>query len=301
MASDPNAPLSTADVRHLLNQWSGKGFFRIRRLGDRLAPLEVFPRPSYTVRLQTQYEERTVAPASQPYHGGPVDDHGAPPDPWDVPARRPDRFQEHTEQRPLPHTERVETCPRCAGRARMPCNGCNGTGQVACPWCHGAGYRTRTETRHVPDGHGNVVPRTETVQDVCSCGGSGRVSCTHCGGAGTQQCAECAGSGRVKTFDVLTIHLSCPTLNAVLHGTGVPDDLPGAARGDVLADEQAEILECSTALPPAVAERVTKLLEEARPVDASRTRVLFQHLHVEQVNLQEVQYQHGGKERRLWI
>src|SRR5260370_31208763 len=101
MASEPKAPLSTADVRHLLNQWSGKGFFRVRRLGDRLAPLEVFPRSSFTVRLQTQYEERTVTPASQPYHGGPVGDHGVAPDPWEGPAPRPAPFQGRGEQQPL--------------------------------------------------------------------------------------------------------------------------------------------------------------------------------------------------------
>ena len=300
MAPQPKAPLSTADVRYLLNQWSRKGLFRIRRLGDRLSMLEVAPASSYNLRLQTQYEERTVGRASQPYHGGPVDDRGEPPDPWTVPVRPPEGFQERTENIPLPHTEEVRSCPRCGGRARVPCTTCAGSGHRTCPFCGGSGFRSRTEMRQVQDGQGNLVMRPETVQDPCSCV-SGRVACSTCGGSGMVQCSDCGGSGRIKTYDLLTVHFSCPTLKEVLHGTKVPDYLLGAAPGEVLADEQGVTLPRSTPLPPKVEERVEELLRKAQPVDPAKTRVLLQHLHVEQVNIQEVQYQHGGKDRRLWI
>jgi hypothetical protein len=301
MPPEPKTPLSTADVRYLLNQWSKKGLFRIRRLGDRLSMLEVSPQSSYTVRLQTQYEERTVGSASEPYHGGQVDDHGSPPDPWSVPVRRPESFQERTDKIHLPHTDRVRTCPRCGGRSRIPCAGCGGSGRTTCPWCHGSGFKTRTEMRQVADGQGNLVPRAETVQETCSCGGVGTVACTQCNGAGTQTCPECTGSGRVKTFELLTVHFACPLLKEVLHGTSVPDYLLGAAHGTLLVDEQGEVLQRSTPLPPPVEQRVEEMLEKARPADPGKTRVLRQRLEVEQVNIQEVQYQHGGKDRRLWI
>ena len=49
-------PLSSADARHLINKWSSHGFFRVRRLGGKIAVEEVVPCSSYTVHLRSQYE-----------------------------------------------------------------------------------------------------------------------------------------------------------------------------------------------------------------------------------------------------
>jgi hypothetical protein len=300
MAPATKPPLSTADVRYLLNQWSRRGFFRIRRLGDRLSMLEVTPRSSYTLRLQTQYEERTAAPASQPYHGGPVDDKGVPPDPWDLPVRRPADFEERTERIPVPHTESVRGCPRCGGRARVPCTACHGSGRTTCTQCGGRGFRTRTETRSVPDAQGNMVMQTANVEERCVCFG-GQVNCMHCAGSGTQTCPECGGAGRVKMFELLTVHFSCPCLKDVVQQSQIPSYLVGAASGALLIDQHGQTITDRPAVAPEVDKRIETLLERARPADARTTRVLTQHLHVEQVNVQEVQYHYRGQDKCLWI
>ena len=58
-SSEP-APLPEEEVREAINRWS-QGFFRVRYLGDKIFIDKIVPAYSYTVRLRTQYEERTVA------------------------------------------------------------------------------------------------------------------------------------------------------------------------------------------------------------------------------------------------
>src|SRR5690349_17233007 len=114
-AASPPPQLSAESVRLAVNRWSQSGFFRIRSMGDRMAVHEVAARAAHTVRLWSQYEQRTVSRASRPYPGGHVDDRGTPPDPWDIEVHRPTDFENRTEQRPVPHTEQVETCRGCNG------------------------------------------------------------------------------------------------------------------------------------------------------------------------------------------
>jgi hypothetical protein len=300
VSTEPKAALSTADVRYLLNRWSSQGFFRVRRLGDRLSMLEVTSRSSYTLRLQTQYEERTVAPVTQPYHGGPVDDRGTPPGPWDLPARRPDGFQERTEHQPVPHTETVRSCARCNGKTVVVCAACHGNGRVKCNFCQGSGFRTRKEARTDKDNFGNPVTKFVDVEEKCTCHG-GLVNCTSCNGQGTQTCPECAGAGRVKSFEQLTVHFFCPVLEDVVQGTKLPDNLLTRVTGAVLVNQRGELIERSPPVTPEVERRVEELLDKARANDARTRRILRQDLHVEQVNIQEVHYNYRGQDKCLWI
>lgn len=300
MSTATEQPLNTADVRYLINQWSGRGFFRVRRFGDRMAELEVTPRRTYTIRVQTQYEERTVAPASAPYSGGPIDDRGTPPDPWDVPCERPRDFKNHTYEQPLPHTDEVRTCRRCGGAGSVGCTNCQGSGQTPCMWCNGLGYRTRTVFVPARDPVGNPTTRSEMVREPCTCIG-GRVTCNFCHGRGTQGCGDCAGSGKIRTFQLLTIRFECPTLEDVLHATKVPEKLLSAAPGEVLVEERAELVERCPPVEPEVERRAAALLERSRPADPRTRRIHFQRIHVKRVQVQEVQYLYRGSQRRLWI
>lgn len=299
-AEEKPATLGTADVRYLLNHWSRKSFFRVKRLGDRISMIEVNPQSSYTFRLQTQYEDRTVSPHSEPYAGGAVDDRGIPPDPGDIPMPRPSDFQERTERVAVPHTERVSNCPRCSGRGTNTCGHCHGFGRVDCPWCNGTGYRTRTETRMEQDAQGNPTSRVETIRENCTCF-TGKVQCTGCSGTGTQTCANCRGAGRIKTSERLTVHFHCPILTDVLHGAGVPNHLLRKASGEVVVDERAAPTVGGSDMPPEIQQAANALLQRAQPVDASKSRILLQWLHVERVQIQEVLYQYSGSSKRLWI
>jgi hypothetical protein len=249
------APLASADARHVINRWSARGLFRVRGLGGKIAVEDVVPCSSYTLRLASQYEDRSVAERTVPFAGGPVDDHGRRPGPWDLQVERPGDFRERTEEVPIPHTERVRTCPRCEGRARTTCGQCQGFGKVACPWCNGTGYRVRTETRTVQDAGGNTTLQPVTTRERCTCFG-GKVGCGGCGGEGTVVCGDCQGHGRVKTFEQLRVHFRVEHRTEVVHATRVPDRLLGQARGVVLVDEQAAPALASPKVGPRVDDRV---------------------------------------------
>jgi hypothetical protein len=302
---EPNSklapPLSSADARHLINQWSSQGFFRVRGLGGKIAVEDIVPSSSYTVRLRSQYEDRSVSGQMVPFTGGAVDDRGPPPGPWDLSVTAPMDFEERTEQRPVPHTEQVHPCQRCDSRGRMTCTQCQGFGKVKCSWCNGTGYRTRTEMRNVPDASGNLVMKPVQVRDPCTCF-NGKVGCTACGGQCTVVCGDCQGNGRVKTFEQLTVHFRVHSQVEVIHTTKIPDKLLHQVRGEVLVDDRARpAMKCPT-VDPAVDNRTARLLQQTQSVPEGQTRLLFQHLHIEAVSIQEVRYHYRNSPlQSLWI
>ncbi len=299
--SKPAPPLSSADARHLINQWSSQGFFRIRGLGGKIAVEDIVPCSSYTVRLRSQYEDRSVSGKTVPFTGGTIDDRGRPPGPWEMPVTEPTDFEERTEVMPVPHTERVRPCERCDSRGRMTCPQCQGFGKVKCSWCNGTGYRTRTEMRNVTDAAGNSVMKPVEVRDNCTCF-NGKVGCTACGGQCTVVCGDCQGNGRVKSFEQLTVHFRVASQVEVIHATKIPDKLLQQVRGEVLVDERATpAVNCPT-VNREVDDRTTKLLQHSRSVPEGQTRLLFQHLHIESVSIQEVRYRYRHYPlKSLWI
>jgi hypothetical protein len=236
-----------------------------------------------------------------PYTGGAVDDRGRPPGPWDLTVNKPTDFEERTEEMPVPHTEQVRPCERCDSRGRMTCTQCQGFGKVPCPWCHGTGYRTRTEMRNVPDQFGNTVMKAVEVRDNCTCF-QGKVGCSACGGQCTVVCGDCRGNGRVKTFEQLTVHFRVDSQVEVIHATKIPDNLLQQVHGDVLVDDRTvPAVRCPT-VDPQVDDRIAKLLHNSQSVHEDQTRLLFQHLHVESVSIQEVRYRyHNSPLKSLWI
>jgi hypothetical protein len=300
MSTPEITPLTEAEAREAVNRWS-QGFFGVRYLGDKIFVEEIVPRAAYTLRLRTQYEERTVSQTSVPYHGGRVDDHGKPPGPWDLPVRRAEDFEERTETLTVPHTERVAMCPKCAGLGRVDCPQCNGTGQVNCPTCQGRGYLERQEPRQETNAAGQVVTQLVTVRNNCTTCLNGRVTCTSCSGNGRKTCPGCEGSGNVKTFDQLTVRFRAPAETEVVDATGVPDAMLRALKGDVLVDRRAPRIEGCEGTPAEVEERARQMLRKAQAVDERTARVLFQELHVERIPIHEVGYSYAGVSRKLWI
>jgi hypothetical protein len=295
------AALEHADARYLINQWSAQGFFRVRGLGGKISVEEVVPCASYTIQLKSQYEDRSVSEQTVPFTGGPLDDHGHRPDPWSMPVSAPTDFQDRTEAIPLPHTEHVRTCPACAGKTRVTCSGCGGFGKVNCPHCNGSGFRTRTETRTTHNAQGMPVTETVNVREACTCF-HGKVPCGSCGGAGTVVCGQCQGHGRIKTFEQLDVHFRVENQTEAVHETRMPDALLKQTHGKVLCDERGTPTVPPPTLDGAVDGRVAQLLERAKAAGHSHSRLLFQHLHIEHVPIQEVRYRYRKSPPRcLWI
>jgi hypothetical protein len=302
---EPNSklapPLNSADARHLINKWSTQSFFRVRGLGGKIAVEEIVPCSSYTVRLRSQYEDRSVSGKTVPFTGGAVDDRGRPPGQWDLSVTEPTDFEERTEEMPVPHTEEVRPCERCDSRGRMTCTQCQGFGKVKCPWCNGTGYRTRSEMRNEKDPTGNTVMKAVEVRDNCTCF-NGKVGCTACGGQCTVVCGDCQGNGRIKTFEQLIVHFRVDYQVEVIHATKIPDNLLQQVRGEVLVDDRAApAVKCPT-VGPQVDDRTAKLLKKSQSVPEAQTRLLFQHLHIEYVSIQEVRYHYRNSPlKSLWI
>ena len=269
-------PLAEDQAREAINRWS-QGFFRIRYLGDKIFLNKIIPCYSYNVRLQTEYEERTVATASEPYHGQPIDNHGTPPEPWNIPVRQPEEFEVLTETLRVPHTERVTRCPQCAGVGEIACPRCHGTGHTACSWCGGSGFIQRMEPRPGQDAQGQTTVRFETVRFSCPSCSNGRVSCSSCGGNGRVTCPQCEGHCRVCLYERLTVRFRNKCLHEVLDTTEVPDENFEKLKGEAIFTRHAPRVETVAGLPPTV-ERAArnccanpKPSTDAKPACCSKT------------------------------
>jgi hypothetical protein len=302
MAQDTKpVALNTADARYLINQWGAHGFFRVRGLGGKIAVEEVVPCSSYTIRLRSQYEDRSVSSVTVPHAGGPVDDCGQRPDVWDLATTPPTDFQDRHEEQPIPHTDHVRPCPRCDSRGRVPCGKCQGFGQVACPRCNGLGYLDRSEMSPVQDGDGNTAMRPVNARETCTCFG-GKIGCKSCKGQGTVTCRACKGHGRTRTFEQLDVHFRVQGQTEVLHATKIPDALLHQASGEVLVDDRAAPTVACPFVDAQVDGRVADVLQRSQAVAPDKTRLLFQHLHVEYVPVQEVRYRYRNSPLKgLWI
>jgi hypothetical protein len=293
--------LSSADARHLINQWSAKGFFRVRGLGGKIAVEDVVPCSSYTIRLKSEFEDRSVSEQTVPFEGGPIDSHGRPPGPWDLPARRPTEFEDRTEVIPIPHTEHVRPCARCDSMGRVTCGTCQGFGKVNCSFCNGTGFRTRTEMRSERDQFGNQVMKPVQLRDNCTCFG-GKVGCGTCGGQGTVVCGDCRGHGRVKTFEQVTVHFRVDSQSEVIHETRIPDSLLSQVGGEVLVDDRGTPAVKAPRVESRVDNHAAKLLQQSQSAPESKTRLLFQLLHIEYVPVQEIRYRYRNSPVKcLWI
>jgi hypothetical protein len=296
---EPTTPLGEEPAREIINRWSAKGIFRLKNMGDKIFIDEITPGAAYTIRLQTHYEQRKVKHAQTPFRGGPVDDRGRPPDPWDVAVRRPAPFQERTEKVPIPHTERVQMCSRCAGQGRVTCWACNGRGQCACPFCMGTGFIEQPVFGS--GGNASGAPAApQIVRRPCTCQG-GQVRCGQCSGNGILTCPDCAGSGQVKTFDQLIVRFQAATQGEILDVTPVPDPWLGKLSGQMLVEQRARRIEQFDSVTPEVDKKARDLLAKSQDVEEDRARILLQMLEIQRIPLYEVRYKYAGVERQLWI
>lgn len=300
MTSEPSAPLPQEQACEALNRWAARGYFRLSNMGDKIFIREVVAGWAYSARLQTHYEQRSVSRAQEPYLGGPVDDHGRPPDPWDIPVRRPGEFRERTESLPVPHTERVGGCTACGGNGRVTCPVCSGTGVTPCPMCGGSGMRQHQITETGRGEQGQPVPVVRVVTNPCGCG-DGQVRCIKCAGQRQLDCSDCRGSGQVKSFDRLVVKFLSSHRSNLFDVTPVPDDWFGRLSGETLVDVRKERVDDFPPVNEEVDGRARDLLKRSHEIDEGQTRILLQHLQIDRIPLHEVRYSYAGVDRRLWL
>jgi hypothetical protein len=301
LGGEESHPLLTEDViAEIINLWATKGFFRLRNMGDKIFYDRIERGVAYSVRLQTHYEHRIVQRVREPFHGGNIDDRGPAPPPWTIAVPRPAPFEERTEVVQVPHTERVQMCPSCAGEGRVTCSACAGQGMTVCMWCHGRGFVTQQLMEPARDAAGNTVMTSRSVDRPCICSG-GRVLCSICHGNRVVTCSTCAGSGSVKTFDQLVVRFQTASNGELLDVTPVPDRWLAEREGEILVDERASRIERVPALPDAAAQKAHELLGKAGEADPQDYRIILQHLVVERIPMHVVQYRYAGKGRTLWV
>jgi hypothetical protein len=301
LGGEDNHPLLAEDaIAEIVNQWATKGFFRLRNMGDKIFYDRIERGVAYSVRLQTHYEHRIVQRVREPFRGGNIDDRGPAPPPWTIAVPRPAPFEERTEVVRVPHTERVQMCPSCAGEGRVSCSACAGQGSTVCLWCHGRGFVSRQVMEPVRDAAGNSTMMSKMVEQPCICSG-GRVQCSICHGNRVVTCSTCAGSGSVKTFDQLVVRFQTASNGELLDVTPVPDKWLAEREGEILVDERASHIERMPALPEVAAQKARELLAKAGETDPRDYRIILQHLVVERIPMHVVQYRYAGKERTLWV
>jgi hypothetical protein len=300
--STTKGTISTDEIRTILNKWCQEGFFRLRRLGDRIELKEIAPLSCVTIKLTTQYEDRQIEDTYEPYHGGPIDDTGRPPALWQMRIETPQNFENRTDKFVVPHTDKVGGCPGCGASGRVTCSTCNGFGKVNCTWCHGSGYRTTTRSVTTTNPQGGTSTNFETVQEHCTSCFMGSVNCTWCHGSGHVTCKDCAGTGKVKFFKQLVATFRYVPADEVVKTGGLPDTLALKAHGEVLIDKSADRINGCDPITPQVDKTIADLLEGSHREEGPETRLHFQQLHVEQVPAFEVTYTYrSDKVRRLWV
>ncbi len=265
-------PINEDQAREIVNRWAGGGRMRLRNMGDKIFVTRFTPGCAYTIKLQTHYEERQVVRVNTPYHGGQVNDFGQVPEMWSVPVPRPREFEEREERMPVPHTERVEMCAKCAGEGRVVCGTCHGRGDKPCPQCGGSGIRHEQVMDTQRDAQGNTTQVSRTVEVRCACG-DGRVRCNACSGLGMQTCGDCTGTGRIKAFEQVVVRFKAPVQDELLDATPVPDRWFRQLTGDTLVDQKSAQVERYDAVTPEVDQKTNELLSRStcrRPASIAR-------------------------------
>ncbi len=223
-----------ADLRQKINEWAGNiPHHDLNNLGDLVEVESLCYKPTYSIKLLTQFEWRDKGKDFKPYENESIpklkykklNDF----DSWDIDTMpEVDQFISNDKKYLVMGSQRVKQCHTCSGRGLLTCPACNGNKQITCSGCEGRGKNTCSRCRgkgkedcRTCGGSGTTsqsCPAFKTtydmegnrVQDTCpKCNGSGyvrvscnycrggRVTCSNCSGRGTLRCEKCKGSGKI--------------------------------------------------------------------------------------------------------
>lgn len=201
----------------------------MRDLGDKIEICSIWYKPTYPIRLLSQYESRLKGTNYQPYTDQTIPERTYfsldDVDSWKIVLPEVDEFKDDTTRYVVSGSQHVEgcfkcsatgkiTCPKCSGRRKITCPECGGAGRKRCSPCGGRGQVPRSKS--VPkqvwvpeqyDSDGELVGNTGvyktryetvTVQEPCgNCSGRGSVRCSNCEGTGKVVCPKCSGAGKI--------------------------------------------------------------------------------------------------------
>lgn len=217
-----------------INSWANNlPHHPYKNFGEKIEIKAIKYAPTYPIRMDTQYEKRSVQQTLMPYDGRKIpqrtyfklEDLNA----WKLKLNFPENFIDKTYNYVTTGSEHVTDCATCGAKGWLICSRCDGNIEITCPGCNGKGNETCSscqgqgeQTCHNCNGKGK-----KPFQDRCTtCGGNGlvlnngqhghnensgryrtcptcggnkhinkEINCSTCGGRGRNRCSKCSGKG----------------------------------------------------------------------------------------------------------
>jgi hypothetical protein len=215
--------------RKRINEWAKKiPNHSHKNLGDKIEVTDIWYKPSYPVRLRSQYEARHRDEKFTPFVGQSIPKRNVHDlnevKSWDFELPEVDDFtnaqpeftvegSQHVEGCVNCHSQgwitcgkchgfKVITCTSCEGSGKNYCSNCKATGKVTCYSCNGRGsHFTQVTKERVFYNSQTGQRRTEQYKVsenvTCSaCHGNRNVQCSTCKGTGRITCKRCGGEGK---------------------------------------------------------------------------------------------------------
>ena len=180
-----NNEISKERVKKTVTEWVSKiPGHGIGDLGSKIKVKSIHLLPSHKLDFQTQYENRFVRNAEEPYANQKISElqytNIYQIDPWTFQLDKILPYQNKSKNYNVTGSHQVHTCNICSGRGHNTCPTWSGNGRETCYTCHGNG-----------------------LMSCHSCGGSGKSTCSSCGGSGRKPssiCGTCSGSGTIYDY-----------------------------------------------------------------------------------------------------
>jgi hypothetical protein len=277
------------EIKDAINNWGNKGFFRKQNVGNEIQIEDVQSLECFSVKIKTQYEQRTIRSASEPYRGGSISKYH-PPNRWQIDVDLPTSFQNLKNSFAVPNSDSVDDCSSCSGRGKTDCSRCHGSGKINCYSCNGTGG--------VPaqDYHGN--------QGMVPCGAcrGGKRDCSTCYGKKQVTCSACAGCGQLKFYQILDVRFHLKEQLHWINPSDIKSKKLNKVSGEILVNEHRSLIKGFSGVSTEVTDAVKELMVESQHTNHDEERVLFQNLIIERIGIQKITITSSGNSRNdLWI
>ncbi|XP_017286989.1 protein SSUH2 homolog isoform X2 [Kryptolebias marmoratus] len=231
------------------------------------------PFNTFRYRLETFTEVRSHESAQKPYEGETADFYTQPaPQPWEVQAKPPSLFTNHTEEIRVPYTSSVKECDGCHAKGTKTCQNCNGNGYKSCTRCDGSGKKEE--------------------QDCGRCNGTGKDKCSKCNGKGTLECDICKGKKKLLTYIKLKVEWKNNENDYVVEqNSGLKiDDLDSVSGKELFKNSQYMAYPLLGFPDHNIYEASERLIKEHQSKFAQTSRILQQRQTVELIPITKVNY-----------
>jgi hypothetical protein len=300
-------------VRSHLTAWADEiPHHKYRGFGASLSIREAARVPYYCVRLQTQYERRTVKRVTEPYAGWRIPQLRVSErniDVWSYDWKLTTEFESTEKDYRIEDSQQVVECDTCGGEGQVVCPICTGSGRVRCRNCGGSGHirqsKTVTKWRQVTKFDGRTFYLVDEPYEVIeyyqvqcvTCSANGEVTCHQCGGSTTVQCHRCRGSGRMVSLIVVANSFGPESDSHVHPNQWCNDDVAGLL--DYNSDYHPALSLCGSAITPLMCNSmgntplqraVVDVLAGAQARCCGTQRLLKQRLWIGSADVIQVDY-----------